>query len=230
MKKLFMWIGVSLLIIICIPVIGFLMIQKNVTIVSVGMPIPEYNIEKPALLVIDIQEGTTGEVSTYDSYKNISDSLIQRINRIIEQSNENQILIIYIKNEITSLLINFIDNSMAKGSEGAQLDKRLMIVNENIIPKEAQDAFSNPELDNLLLENRVSHLYVVGLDAAGCINSTINAALNREYKISVIIEGIASETDSLKIKMLQEYKTKGVELLTMKEYFRQLEGTEKMEF
>ena len=229
MKKIFLWIGISLLIIICIPVIGFLMIQKNSIIVSVGIPIPKYNIEKPALLVIDIQEGTTGKVSTYESFKSISDSLIQKINRIIEKSNKDQILVIYITNEITSWLINTINNSMAKGSEGAQLDKRLMIVSENIISKEAQDAFSNHELDSLLLVNRVSHLYMVGLDAANCVNSTIDAALNREYKISVIIEGIASKTDSLKNQMLQEYKTKGVELLTMEEYFWQLEDSEKME-
>jgi nicotinamidase-related amidase len=115
---------------------------------------------------------------------------------------------------------------MAKGSEGAELDSRLMVVNTNIISKEKQDAFSNPQLDSLLIDNKINHLYIVGLDAAYCVNSTIDAAINREYKITVIVDGLVSKTDSLKDQMLSEYKNKGVSLLTTEEYFLKLEGKE----
>jgi nicotinamidase-related amidase len=121
-------------------------------------------------------------------------------------------------------LINLLNNSLAKGSEGAKLDHRLFIVNDNIISKKKMDSFSNPDLDKLLTENRINQLYFVGLDAAYCVNSTIDAAINREYKITAITDGIFSVTDSLKNQMLGEYINKGVNLSTAEEYFLELEG------
>lgn len=226
MKKVFKWIGLILLIVICVPLITLVVFERNSLKITEGTPIAKYSAENPALLVIDIQEGTTGKVSTYDYFKNNSDSLIQIINQIIKKSNGNHVLIVYVRNEISNWIINLINNSYARGSEGAQLDKRLIIVNKNIITKHKEDSFSNPMLDSLLRGNRINHLYMVGLDAAHCINGTINGAINREYKISAISEGIFSSSDSLKNQMLTEYKNKGVELLTMEEYFLQLEEQE----
>jgi len=223
MKKILIWLGVFLLIVILVPLITLLIFERNSLKVTEGTPIAKYSAENPALLVIDIQEGTTGKVSTYDYFKNNSDSLIQIINQIIKKSNDNHVLIVYVRNEITNWIINLINNSYARGSEGAQLDKRLIIVNKNIITKHKEDSFSNPKLDSLLTGNMINHLYIVGLDAAHCVNGTINGAINREYKISAISEGIFSATDSLKNQMLTEYKNKGVELLTMEEYFLRLE-------
>ena len=226
MIKVIKWIGLVLLVIICMIVADVIFISRNIRIISEGTPVTKYDTERPALLVIDIQEATTGEVSDYENFKDISDSLIQKINQIIDKSNDNQILVIYIRNEVTRWFFNIIDNSMAKGSEGAELDSRLMVVNTNIISKEKQDAFSNPQLDSLLIDNKINHLYIVGLDAAYCVNSTIDAAINREYKITVIVDGLVSKTDSLKDQMLSEYKNKGVSLLTTEEYFLKLEGKE----
>ena len=70
---------------------------------------------------------------------------------------------------------------------------------------------------------------MVGLDAAHCVNGTINGAINREYKISAICDGIFSSTDSIKNQMLTEYKNKGVELLTLEEYFLRMDEQEKGE-
>jgi nicotinamidase/pyrazinamidase len=229
MKKVLQWSGLVLLIIIGVPLITLLVFHKSSLKISEGTPIAKYEITRPALLIIDIQEGTTGKVSTYDFFKSNSDSLIQIINKIIEKSNDNHMLIVYVRNEVSNWLINMINGSLAKDSEGAQLDHRLLIVNDNIITKQKMDSFSNPDLDKLLTGNRISQLYFVGLDAAYCVNSTIDAAINREYKISAITDGIFSATDSLKNQMLSEYMNKGVKLLTMEEYFLQLEGMEMRE-
>jgi nicotinamidase/pyrazinamidase len=223
MIKVIKWIGLVLLVIIFMIIANVIFISRSIRIISEGTPVTNYDTEKSALMVIDIQEATTGEVSHYEYFKDISDSLIQKINQIIDTSNDNQILVIYIRNEVTRWLFNIIDNSMAKGSEGAELDPRLKVVNTNIISKEKQDAFSNPQLDILLIDNKINHLYIVGLDAAYCVNSTIDAAINREYKITVIVDGLVSKSDSLKNQMLSEYKDKGVGLVTMEEYFLKLD-------
>ena len=92
-----------------------------------------------------------------------ADDLIQRINKITEKSVENGIPVIYIRSEISNPLINLINSSASVGSLGSQLDARLKTVSDFIIPKEKQDAFSNPKLDSILIQNEISSLFVVGL-------------------------------------------------------------------
>lgn len=143
---------------------------------------------------------------------------------ITEKSAENGIPVIYIRSEISNPIINLMNNSMSAGSLGAQLDRRLNIVSDHIIPKEKQDAFSNSNFDSILIESEISRLFVVGLDAAFCVNSTIEGARNRGYDIAVISDAIISDLDSMKNHMLHEFKTRGVEILSSQEFFMQLEN------
>ena len=133
-------------------------------------------------------------------------------------------LSVYIRSEISNPLINLINSSVAVGSLGAQLDARLKIVSDFIIPKEKQDAFSNPKLDSMLIKNEISRLFVVGLDAAFCINSTIEGARNRGYKVVAISDAIISDPDTVKIQMLEEYADRGVDILDTKEFLEEIAG------
>jgi nicotinamidase-related amidase len=107
---------------------------------------------------------------------------------------------------------------MSTGSEGAALDRRLKVVSDFNIPKQKQDAFSNSILDSILIANQVNKLYITGLDAGFCVNSTIEAALNRGYELTVISDAVISETDSLKVQVFKRLKTKGVTFLNSGEF------------
>ena len=189
-----------------------------------GTSIENYQPNNSALLVIDIQEYTTGEVSINEVFKTAADDLIRRINMITEKSAENGIPVIYIRSEISNPLINLMNNSLAVGSLGAQLDKRLNILSDYVIPKEKQDAFSNSNLDSILIQSEISRLFVVGLDAAFCVNSTIEGARNRGYDIAVISDAIISDPDSMKNHMMDEFVNRGVEILSSQEFFMELEN------
>ena len=189
-----------------------------------GTPIENYQPNNSALLVIDIQEYTTGEISVNEVFKTAADDLIRRINMITEKSAENGIPVIYIRSEISNPLINLINNSLAVGSLGAQLDRRLNILSDYVIPKEKQDAFSNSNLDSILIQSEISRLFVVGLDAAFCVNSTIEGARNRGYDIAVISDAIISDPDSMKNHMMDEFVNRGVEILSSQEFFMELEN------
>ena len=191
-----------------------------------GTPIENYQSNNSALLVIDIQEYTTGEVSITEVFKTAADDLIRRINMITEKSAENGIPVIYIRSEISNPLINLMNNSMAVGSLGAELDRRLNILSDYVIPKEKQDAFSNSILDSILIESEISRLFVVGLDAAFCVNSTIEGARNRGYDIAVISDATISDPDSMKNFMLDEFVNRGVEILNTQEFFVELQNGE----
>jgi nicotinamidase-related amidase len=42
--------------------------------------------------------------------------------------------------------------------------------------------FMNTRVDSILITNQVDELVVAGLDAAECVNATIEAAIHRRYR------------------------------------------------
>jgi len=218
-------IGWSLLFIVLLigALISYLFkFRYDVSRVSTGRQIEKTATPKAALLVIDIQECTTGKTSNFKSYKLASDSLIKTVNSIIRLSVCNNIPVVYIRNEVSDYLINLLDDSMEKGSEGTEIDHRLLVVSDHIFKKEKQDAFSNPELDQFMIKNKVNELYITGLDAANCVNSTILAARNRGYLIRVIDEGIIADKKETKEKMIKEFAQNGITILSLAEFQEKL--------
>jgi nicotinamidase/pyrazinamidase len=223
-KKILLWFFGSVILIIGILIINLFVTEKIASIVTEGRPIENYGTQNAALLVIDIQEGLTGDVSGIEGYKRAAEDLIPRINTITSRSDEKGILVIYIRSEISNPLINILNNSMAKGSLGAELDRRLNVVSDHILAKKKEDAFSISTLDSILIKNEISRLFVVGLDAAHCVNSTIGGARNRGYKITAISDAIISDPDTVKIQILKEYPGKGVEVLSTEKFLRELDN------
>ncbi len=75
----------------------------------------------------------------------------------------------------------------------------------HILPKRKNDPFTNPDLDRILTENHVGKLMLVGLDAAQCVTSTVQAALNRAYEISVVESAVICKTEIEKKDALDEF-------------------------
>ena len=217
-KKILIRILLAFLIFFIVVAVNLAFFIKNSKIISEGEPISVYNTTHSALLVIDIQEATTGSVSVDNCYKEHSDSFISQTNQIISAAQDKNIQVIYIRSEVNNKLVNLINNSMAPNSKGSQLDHRLKVISENIIPKEKQDAFSNPLLDEILIKHKINKLYIIGLDAAQCVYSTIQAAKNRSYRITVIREAVISETEELKAQMLVKYEELNAHVISMNEF------------
>lgn len=213
------WVFVGLIVIpFLILLINLLVFEQKAGVVSQGNPIEKYETSKAALLVIDIQEGTTGELAMNPFYNKDSDTYINVVNEVIQSFKERELKIIYVRGEITDPLINILNNTFKKGSVGAQFDKRLKILSDVEIVKSRNDAFLNTQLDSVLVQNQISELYVVGLDAAYCVNKTVEAAQNRNYKVKLIKEGIMSGSIAMKDSMLTNYIGRGIEILKLKDF------------
>ena len=219
MKKIIISIVSILVLFILVLVINYLIFQHTAVQISKGEPITQKDTVKQALLVIDIQEGTTGNYSDNDYYILKSEDLINTINFLADSSVKNNIPVIYIKNEITNFLINIINDTYAPGSPGSKLDARLNIVSDIIIIKDKSDAFSNSALDSFLIKNEINKLVFTGLDLAHCVNSTIVAAENRKYNICLISDAVLAKSDSLKKVKLDEFKLRGIKVIPSNEYF-----------
>lgn len=215
MNKFLLRLLVAILLIIAILAGNLALFNVTASKVTDGVPIENPDPESVALLVIDIQEGTTGPISTTESYVEQSEVFIRNVNLVIEDAQRKGHTLIYIRSEVVNPLINILNNSMAKGSDGAKLDKRLLVKPGHVLAKRKNDPFTNPELDRILTENRVGKLTLVGLDAAHCVTSTVQAALNRGYSISIVDDAVIGVTEVEKNDALAEFRKLGVEVISL---------------
>ena len=207
-------IGIIILFILILTV-NFIIFEKNASFASKGQPIEDYGKNNSALLVVDIQEATTGETSLNSFYKMHAEFFIKRINRIVDNFKKRNSPVIYIRTEVANPFINLLNSSFAKGGSGCKFDKRLESNSDFQIVKSSNDAFTNTKLDSVLISNKVNELYIVGLDAAYCIKITSKAALNRNYKVNLIKEAVLSESEEMKDRMITFFKHSGIKILSI---------------
>ena len=213
MKKIIFGILGAIILFVVIVFINLIIAGQYESNVTKGQPIENYSNHKSALLIIDIQESTTGHFSMYPFFQKNSEELIKNINRITDTFNNQNILVIHIRSEIANPLINLLNSSYAKGSPGAQFDKRVKTTYGLEVIKRAKDSFKNTNLDSILISNKVSELYIVGLDAAECIEATAEASQNRNYMVNLIEEAILSKSTEIKDSMIVVFKDRGVNVL-----------------
>ena len=199
-------------IFITIVIANLVLFNITASKVTEGLPIENRNPERVALLVIDIQEGTTGNTSATESYREQSLTLISHVNSLVADAVAKGWTIVWVASEVANPLINLLNNSMARGSVGATLDARLNTESGYHLLKRKNDPFTNLELDRILEDEKIGSLVVVGLDAANCINSTIEAALNRGYHVTAIKEAVIADDPAVKAEMLSQFREMGVEI------------------
>ena len=218
--KLFKKIALRLLlafgIIVVILVANFIIFGISASRVTEGVPIENRDSEQVALLVIDIQEGTTGSTSFTEGYIRQSDSLITHVNNLVAEGVSKGWSIVWVRSEVTNPLINILNSSMARGSVGAELDSRLDTSAGLVVVKKKNDSFASTPLDEFFEEKGVGRLVVAGLDAEHCVLTAIQAATNRGYVLTVFEETVIAEDEANMAAMLVAYKDLGVELRFIK--------------
>ncbi|HNX78917.1 MAG TPA: isochorismatase family protein [Prolixibacteraceae bacterium] len=116
---------------------------------------------------------------------------------------------------IAVVLINLVNSTYAKGSEGAKYDRRLKVVSDLEVVKSVKDSFRKTRLDSILVAHKVNELYIAGLDAAECVNATVEAALNRGYRVIILEEAVISKSATQTDSMMVVFKKRGAGILKM---------------
>lgn len=223
MKKMIIYPLLLIVLLIAILGINLLTFNRTASKISEGLPIPAYGTDNPALLVVDLQEATTGSASRIDSYIEQADTLIHKINELTVMTHQARIPVIFIVNVVTNPLVNLLNSAMAEGSEGARLDRRVVLVSDYVVAKTRNDAFSNPDLDRLLSEMKVNHLYLTGLDASYCVNCTLQGGLGRGYRVSVIEDAVIAAPREQRAVMMQQFRERGAEIIGSEGYAQALQ-------
>jgi len=171
---------------------------------------------KKALILMDMQHSFLAP----DGKKHVdivqANEIIETANLLIKKFNSCNDPIIYVVNEFDNVILNFLSgNIIKKGTKGAQLDKRLIVVGKLIFSKWRPSAFSNNTFKEYLQNHQINQLYILGLAAEGCVNATVKDAIKYDYEVKVISEGIAAIKVGKKDKMLNKYKKYGAGVVSL---------------
>jgi nicotinamidase-related amidase len=226
MRKVLISVPFILVILIGLFTFNFIRYKKYAYRISMGNEIKADISDKPALLIFNIQEGTTGDLSDIEYYKSSSPLLIAKINRLADSTNQHNVLVIYVRNEVTNFVINLLNKKLAAETPGVDLDKRLKKVPGYMILNDKMDAFNNSGLDSILVKHGINRLYFTGLDPTYSIGNTYVAAGNRNYRVSMIQDAIISKSAVLKNRKLLEFNRKGCEVISSEAYFKRLADIE----
>jgi len=107
------------------------------------------------------------------------------------------------------------NDKVSSAIESGVYDKRLKVISNLEVVKTGEDSCRKTNLDELLSKNKVNELYIVGLDAAGCVNTTVQAAQNRDYNVHIIKETVISKSERKTDSMIVKFMELGVEVISL---------------
>lgn len=153
------------------------------------------------LLVIDMQEQYLGKDRNRKIHPYNEDKLINKINeRIREYPRDN---VVYITHRF---FWEF--NKKTK-----KLVSGLLIVSENIFEKKKASSFTNEKLCEFLIERNVTELELVGIDGNYCVASSAKEGKKKGFRILFNEAGIGVGNKNKFIKVKEELKNTGVEII-----------------
>jgi len=212
-KRIILRVLLLLGLVVAVLAVNLLIFNIAASKISEGTPVTDADPENTALLVIDIQGGTTGNPSAIEGLKEQSEQFIRRVNAVVEDFHKRDQLIVYIRTEVVNPLLNVLNNTMARGSEGAELDPRLLIEPGPVIVKRRKDSFLGTNLDQILTDHHIGQVVLVGLDAGQCVKSTAQASINRGYQVVIVDSAVIAKTEALKAEAMDDFREMGVEIL-----------------
>ena len=209
LKRIALGLGAAILVLAGL----FVYVYVDAVTPTKGAKIASYDRPRAALLVIDIQEDYTGTTAKPPLPHKNAARLIDTVNRTIDRAATKDVLVVYVRQEYGEWA-RFIPGAAAiKGTPGSMIDARVRRVSTHEFPKKIGDAFSNPELEALLVANRVDRVYLVGLDLEFCVHSTARGALNRGYTVTVLTDAVALLNEEKWDALLKEYREEGIGLI-----------------
>ena len=133
-----------------------------------------------ALLVIDMQAGSfSSETPRHDA-----EGVVTRINRLAGAVRAAGGLVVFIQHDGPP------GDTFAPGSDGwhllPALDHR---ASDAVVHKQACDAFYETDLAAVLERSGARQLVVTGCATDFCVDTTVRAALSRDYDVTVVADG-----------------------------------------
>ncbi|HSQ79291.1 MAG TPA: isochorismatase family cysteine hydrolase [Candidatus Bathyarchaeia archaeon] len=177
--------------------------------------IPKSEGPKTALLVLDMQEDFLGVDAKMPILREQIPALTAVVNSLIDEFEKNGQEIIYVKSEFPKIALgNRIRHHAAiKGSPGTNIYGRIRISGRTVFSKKTPDAFSNREFAAYLEAHQIKRLVMTGVFADQCVLSTTMAALDRNYQITFVRNGVGARSDKDVTKACEKVQKRGAKVI-----------------
>ncbi len=170
--------------------------------------------ERPAFIVLDVQRHFMRADGAFPVDEMQSETVLSAINETLGALPEEAV-VVYARNSFDEddVANPYRGNSAIAGSEGARFDERLVMIDAPVFLKKESDAFSSSIFDAFLRKEQVSHVYLSGVYADGCVYATALAAQQRGYDVTIVEDAVASETDERLENAFAAHREHGFEVL-----------------
>lgn len=150
-----------------------------------------------ALLIIDIQKVSfTTETPRYDAI-----NVIKRINKLSALFRQKGDLVIYIQHDGSAMGF-----CKPETKEWEILDSLVREPNDIILPKTANDAFYNTNLEQFLKENKIDELVITGCATDFCVDATVKGGITKDFNITVISDAhTTADRDNITAKQVIDH-------------------------
>jgi nicotinamidase/pyrazinamidase len=194
-----------------------LFVAWNMFIPTRGKRINSYPHPSKALLVLDIQESGAVKAATVPLPTNTPfGGMIEAVNRLIECFDSAGLEVAYVRQVFSNNLISRLHGGrILAGRLEPRICRWVKVVNANDFAKNRTDAFSNRQLERLLVDRQVEEIFLVGLDAAFCVYYTALGALNRSYRVTVVTDAVMTGRDMSRV--LKRYRDRGIAVMNSRD-------------
>lgn len=165
-------------------------------------------IEDKFLIVLDIQEYYTKNKLPEGSAQKLIDS----INYVISHTNSNNVIYIKSIHKLLNLSFSYPFIFVTHDTSAMCLDKRMNLVNDNILTKEHPNAFTLKALNDFLEQKSAKEIIVIGLLAEQCVYESLIAGIKLGYNMYVLPEAIVGKSQKSKEKVINKLTKKGIKI------------------
>lgn len=188
------------------PYKGFFLFLVNLFLtISIGLSQPPFPDPYGYLMIVDIQSS----FYTGKSFESMANQMVQEANKLIGNFDPSKVIYIKAGGKVLSISGKGISTSIVY----PDLDSNLNLVSQNIFTKIEGDAFTSEELSVFLNRNNAKKIYLIGLMAEKCIQSTALGGKERGFEIILIPKAIIGTSEKKKVKALKKMSEKGVSIM-----------------
>ena len=168
-----------------------------------------------ALLLIDFQRDFLEPTGRMPVARGQVSSVVGAAGRALANARKSGALVVAIGNEFRpgDFLMNLLRRGASiAGSPGSKWIDALPIDGVPYFAKWAESAFVNPELDVWLRSHGVKTLTLAGLKAKACVSATAKEALRRGYRVEILADAVACDSDRSRSRALHRLEARGAVL------------------
>ncbi|MEF3280450.1 MAG: isochorismatase family protein [Elusimicrobiota bacterium] len=153
------------------------------------------SIENSALLVIDMQKYFTKSQS--HAFVKSSEAVIDNIKKLIDIFLKHHKPVIFTRHidnlkDKNNMLLKWWRDRILKSDPLSKLDERIYFKGAVIIEKSQYDAFYNTKLENILSRKGVKSVFISGVVANLCCETTARSAFVRGYNVYFGVDSTAA--------------------------------------